>query len=688
MRLISLLDLLVIALVTALFSSRVHAEDISAEAAQEIQALLEEKAARTPAQRKVSSQLIYAAKQRRGEPLARGVGSLQLLAAADANNGMLVDIAADVTPQVLTGIVDLGGTVISNFPPYRAIRAWLPIDALESLAALPDVTAIRPAARPMHRKRTTSEGDTALRADLARSTFGVNGSGVTIGVLSDSVDGLAAVQGSGDLGSLIILPGQSGIPGSGEGTAMLEIVYDLAPGASLVFATATESEAGMATNIQALRDAGCDIIVDDVGYSTEPVFQDGIIAAAVNTVTAGGALYFSAAGNGGNLDHRASGVWEGDFVASASLMGADVLHSFGSTTLDTITGEPDSLITLQWSDPFGASANDYDLFLLNLSGTHVVAASTDVQDGSGDPLEIIDTSQFFAQGFRLAIGKASGEARYLHLDTNGGMLALSTAGEIWGHPTAVDAFAVAAVSADGRTTPFTGGAANPVESFSSDGPRRMFYQADGTPITPGNFSSTGGSLRQKPDIAAADGVKVSVPGFTPFFGTSAAAPHAAAIAALVKSANPALTPNQIRTALMSSALDIETPGFDRDSGAGVLNAFAAVQAVLPSPVATPTADANSPTPSPLAPATATPTLPETPSPTPQTPSATPVPMRCIGDCDASGTVTVNEIIALVDITLGTEPPPACASGIPDGAEVDVTLIVRAVDNALTSCAPT
>ena len=80
----------------------------------------------------------------------------------------------------------------------------------------------------------------------------------------------------------------------------------------------------------------------------------------------------------------------------------------------------------------------------------------------------------------------------------------------------------------------------PVETFSSDGPRRIFFNADGTAYTPGNVSSTGGVLLQKPDLTAADGVSVTgVGGFaSPFFGTSAAAPHAAAIAALVKSANP------------------------------------------------------------------------------------------------------------------------------------------------------
>ena len=121
---------------------------------------------------------------------------------------------------------------------------------------------------------------------------------------------------------------------------------------------------------------------------------------------------------------------------------------------------------------------------------------------------------------------------------------------------------------------------NPIETFSSDGPRKIFYQPDGTPITPGRytFASAGGTTLQKPDNTAADGVSCRTPGFSPFFGTSAAAPHAAAIAALVKSARPSLTNTQIISILHSTALDNMSPGVDRNGGYGVLTAPAAVAA--------------------------------------------------------------------------------------------------------------
>jgi hypothetical protein len=128
----------------------------------------------------------------------------------------------------------------------------------------------------------------------------VSGAGVTIGVISDGVNSLATSQGTGDLGTVNVLPGQAG--NGDEGTAMLEIVHDLAPNASLYFATAIGGPAVFAQNIRNLAAAGCNVIVDDVSYSNESPFQDGqvgtspsnggIIAQAVKDVAAAGVLVF------------------------------------------------------------------------------------------------------------------------------------------------------------------------------------------------------------------------------------------------------------------------------------------------------------------------------------------------------------------------------------------------------------
>ncbi|HEX8999426.1 MAG TPA: putative Ig domain-containing protein, partial [Blastocatellia bacterium] len=192
-----------------------------------------------------------------------------------------------------------------------------------------------------------------------------------------------------------------------------------------------------------------------------------------------------------------------------------------------------------------------------------------------------------AANHRIVVVLFSGVGRFLHLNANRGRFSISTDGQTRGHSCAADAFGVAATPSgpaqnNAAIGPFPGvfSSTNVVETFSSDGPRRVFFQANGTPYTPGNFSATGGTLRQKPDITAADGTSVTgVGGFSnPFFGTSAAAPHAAAIAGLIKSAGP-FTNAQIRTALISTAIDIEAPGVDRDSGAGIIMALEAIKSL-------------------------------------------------------------------------------------------------------------
>ena len=565
-------------------------ERISDSAAQQIRALEQEKSSRSPLHRKLDSQFVFKLKLNRNQIIAPGVTQLQPDIKFAPDGRILVDIEANVTEGLLAQIKQSGGTVINSFPQFHAIRALVALDQLETLAGLADVKFIGRARRAQTNTGTVdSEGDVSHGADTARSTFGASGQGVKVGVLSDSIDYLAASQASGDLGSVTVLPGQGG-SGEGEGTAMLEIIHDLAPNAQLYFATAFNGEASFAQNILDLRSNGCDIIVDDVGYFDESPFEDGIIAQAVNSVTADGALYFSAAGNDGNLKDNTSCTWEGDFVDGGPAVppeniGGGHIHSFGTATYNTVITAGDG-VDLFWSDPLGASTNDYDLFVLDPTGTYVVASSLNAQDGTQDPYEEIS---YVYAGDRIVIVKTTGDARFLHLDTSRGALRIKTAGATRGHSAAADSFSVAAVDAlDSYPDPFSGGSQDPVETFSSDGPRRVFYNADGTPVTPGNYSSTGGVVRQKPDLAAADGVMTYVwgvyTGYGSFYGTSAAAPHAAAIAALLLSYNHSLTPGQVRTTLSTTALDIEDPGVDANSGAGIVMAYQALQSLPPEPV--------------------------------------------------------------------------------------------------------
>jgi subtilisin family serine protease len=396
-----------------------------------------------------------------------------------------------------------------------------------------------------------------------------------------------------------VLPGQQGPAfGADEGCAMMEIVHDLAPGAALMFATAFTGVANFANNILALQAAGASVIVDDVTYFNEGAFQDGPIAQAVNQVTAHGAIFFSSAANSGSLTFGTSGTWEGDFRPNGAV-GPPIgqpgtVHNFGTVAspqnFDVLT-VPSDFISLKWSDPMRASTNDYDLFILNSTGTTVKALSAGAQTGTQDPYEFvfqgINCGTPSARGYcpafgdRIVVVLYAGEQRALRLDTNRGQLSIATAGSTYGHNAGASTVSTAATywnSARTGTQPFTG-AENPNETFSSDGPRKIFFNPDGTAITPGNvlFSTNGGITLQKPDIAAADGGASKTPGFFPFFGTSAAAPHAAAIAALVRSVQPTWTPAEVLNAITSTALDSMEPGVDRDSGHGVAMALQAVR---------------------------------------------------------------------------------------------------------------
>ena len=623
---------------------------------KEIQLLLQEKNSRTPTQRKIDSRLLQAVRERRGELMVKGVTLDRANVHADNAGSLKVDIKADITDAFLSKIKSLGGQIIFASAQYHTVRATANLSAVETIAGYPEVKFIEPAVGSMvvdqgrnNKKsnasfaarvanvkakltaylnnqqgtligKVNSQGDTAHRAADVRKTYGYLGQGIKIGVLSDSYNasgGAAADVASGDLPGagnpdgyttpVTVVQDYSG--GEDEGRAMLQVIHDLAPAATLYFATADVSEAGFATNILALRNTyGCNIILDDVGYFDEPAFQDGTTAQAVNTVTAAGALYFSAAGNSGSLTKGTSGVFEGDFndAGSATFAGstkAGTVHNFGTVSApvngDIITAVGE-VYNLNWSDAWGASSNDYDLFLVSSAGK-VKGSSTNVQSGSQNPYEQI-SAVTLVKGDRLVVFKATAAAvRALHLNTNRGTLTVATNGQTTGHACANDAFCMAAAPAAAAfetgypTGPYPGPfvSTSKVEPFSSDGPRKIFYNADGSAVTSGNFlfGTSGGTTRSKPDLTAADGVSTTLgssTGLNPFYGTSCAAPHAGAIAALILSANPALTPAQVRTILTSTALDVEGTGYDNISGYGIIQAFQAAGQVTTTACGVPT----------------------------------------------------------------------------------------------------
>src|SRR5262245_5070869 len=469
-------------------------DGIADSALQQIAAIQLVKQTFTPDQEKIDSGLVFSAKKARGELAATAIDTVATVVADDLASIVTVDIYGNVSPGLLATIASANGTVLDPSESLGMIRASLPLGSIETVAGDPDVKSIQTAAEFMTNVGSlTSQGYISHTANQVVN-MGITGAGVTVGVLSDSAlpAGVAARIASGDLPpTTVVLPGQQGPSnGTDEGIAMMEIVHDIAPGANLIFATAFAGVASCANNILALQAAGARVIVDDVTYSNEGAFQDGPIARAVSQVTANGAIYFSSAANSGSLTLGTSGTWEGDFQPNGPIGGPiggiepGTVHNFSTVAspqnFDVLT-VPSSFISLKWSDPLGASRNDYDLFILNSNGTAVKGFSVGSQSGTQDPYEFVfqgvncglptATGYCPAAGDRIVVVQFAGAPRALRIDTNRGQLSIATAGSTFGHNAGVSTVSTAATywnSARMGTRPFTG-ATNPDEVFSSDG---------------------------------------------------------------------------------------------------------------------------------------------------------------------------------------------------------------------------
>lgn len=436
-----------------------------------------------------------------------------------------------------------------------------------------------------------SQADSVLDADRVRNAFptSFDGTGITIGVLSDSYNNLGGANNdiaSGDLpaeGVTVIQDLDSG--GSDEGRAMLQLIHDIAPGSSLLFATAFNGQQSFADNIIALAEAGADIIVDDVGYLTAPFFQDGIISQAVDRVVNDyGVAYFSSAGNSADVAYESTNIdFVSDTISSISGQFYDFDPSNGVDTRQRITIPKNSQIrlSLQWDDPFytvNGVDTDLDVFLVNATTGTIAAQSTYNSIANRTPVEFINfTNNTNQTNFDVVIRQTSGETpgriKYIPfgLSSNPDNIYQeyqTDSSTIFGHAAATNALAVGAVPYYNTNSP---------EPFTSAGLTTILFEADGT-------RKANPEIRQKPDITAIDGTDTTFfgspdfdnTGFPNFFGTSAAAPHAAAVAALVKEANPNYTTAQIYNRLKSTATDIYTPGVDNLTGAGLINAYDAI----------------------------------------------------------------------------------------------------------------
>ena len=384
---------------------------LDAKAVKQIAKLQQFKRSLSGAERKLDSRVALRLSGRTVLPHAR--------TGVSVSRGRIdVDVQArEVTDDLLDRLKQAGAVVDYASGRVDSVRASIPLTAVDEVAAWKDVERVDEAVGAQ--TAVVSEGVQAHAVGAARAAHSISGIGVKLCALSDGIRSLAASQAAGELPAVDVLPGQAGPTNLDEGTAMLEILHDVAPRAQLGYATAWTSDASFADNIRALRfQAGCDVIVDDILYFNEHPFQDGLIARAVNDVTADGALYFSAAGNDGNIIDGTAGNYEADFVDSGLQAGkfAGAAHDFdpgpGVQIFDPLSAASSGVpVTLFWADPLDGAANDYDLYLFD-ADSNVVAFSQNVQDGNDDPYELLATPR---GGLRLAVVRYRGADRYFQL---------------------------------------------------------------------------------------------------------------------------------------------------------------------------------------------------------------------------------------------------------------------------------
>ncbi len=461
---------------------------------------------------------------------------------------------------------------------------------------------------------TIAGGDRAMYADQVRASMTtpigrpITGAGIKIGIISNSFDAIpgigaadpanaAALAGYLPLNAatgtcaVTVLSDAAGYGYDDEGRAMAEEVHQVAPGAQLYFAAVGDTVTSFAVAIASLQAAGCQVIVDDISFVQEPFFQvAGPVDSAIGKALAAGVSYFSAAGNLGDASYQAAYTPQAVTLYNGALANAELFATGTPYQTLTLLGGVTVTIALQWAAPWASNgqrvAGLLSDGLFDSNGTLVAVSrqlgATISSPGTGSEPEtllsytpsVTGQYQLYIQGYLAAgtlfkyvlYGTAGGGS------TAGGTIddpAANNAGTVAGHAMMPGVNAVGAINfAD---TPAFGTGKSYAEDYSSNGPSELLFTSSGTALaTP--------QVDNQPQFIAPDGEATSVAGFASFDGTSAAAPNAAAVAALMLQADPSLTPAQITALLKQSAVSLGLPATRQ--GAGLVQANKAVALAL------------------------------------------------------------------------------------------------------------
>lgn len=558
-----------------------------------------------------------------------------------------------------------------------------------------------PPAAPESCRTIPVDADAPLRADIAREAFGVDGTGVKVGVISDSF-GRTSAPGATVADDIAngLLPGpgnpcghetpvhvvREAAEGTDEGRAMVQLVHGIAPGAELAFASVDEGHAASVIEaIEMLVADGADVIVDDVEPKNEPVFQRSPVGEAIARANEAGVAYFSAAGNSTALardprpgqevspingwetpayrpmacpDEIVTGAQAQGWDAPVDCLDMDPGEGTDATLGYTLAAGDSTTVDVQWGEPLGR-VSGLLVPVVTVDGDVLATPAARMLDGtpgftvtlpaSANPTEVEISVA------RIVIPDADTSLPLPPISVIFGQGATFLSAEYWrsagddivgrtntGHNGDPAALSIGASPVNDPTE---------MEYFSSYGP--VVWAFGSATADPPSAILDPRPVVSRPDVISVDRARNSVlgmptddPAVKTFVGTSAAAPNAAGVAALALSKAPDLGQEGLRALLTSTATPMEAPNdfvsVENSVGAGLINAEAALAALPPAP---------SPTPSPTP--TASPTNSPSSSPSPSASATSPVaagPSRLANSgMDASATLplAIGAIVLLI-----------------------------------------
>jgi hypothetical protein len=518
----------------------------------------------------------------------------------DSQGRIQIAVHYDCASQAPLRALSAAGLAVSaavHVPPLCSVEGWSPATAIPDLASLHAVRTIdlpvysrviQPVMRALPRAQASADaainGNAVAITHAAEfiATTGKTGAGVTIGMMSDDVTSLAIIQSRGELPQhiAVLTPAAQShpLPPTDEGTMLLEESHAMAPGATLLFC-APQTDVEYVSCLSALIGAGASVVADDLEYPGEDVMSaESSLAQGVSAVLTQNpnVLLFSAGGN------ENESYWQGPYAPrrlstplTCSVNGqADVYaQTFNGSLYEELTLY-DTLrapIYLQWADPFGQSISNFDLYVMDQNQQVLKcipgAAGRDVFDLDADP-------KLASGRFHLVIGTPGTEfaGKFLKLFVYGNgaaVLGSAAPGGIGSPQKLLPRVATIGAVYGGD------GVGDLIEPYSATGPVDLEFPSP--------------QSLQAPALVAPDAVNVDAAGtyFTTgpgqlFYGTSAATPNAAAVAALLRAAFPTLSAARILGALQSGAVALSETTPNGVFGYGRVDALGALQS-LPSP---------------------------------------------------------------------------------------------------------